>query len=262
MSGKDWQKLLKTNRLNPVIHRFSSVDSTNDVIKDFLQDSSEQNPVVIALQQTQGKGRLDRKWISPIGGLYLSVAIDLRIPAENSPLLVLLVGSACVSSIRNLTAIDAGLKWPNDILVSDRKVGGILCELVLDSKGNYYVIAGIGINVNTNMAELPPDVQKISTNLESTLSIHKLAVHILNGIDSRLITIEGESGIDCILKEWENLSLTIGRRILVNLGNSTIHGTALGVTEDGALIVKETNGTQTIVDVGDVEHLHQTDTYY
>ncbi|TXT56065.1 MAG: hypothetical protein BAJATHORv1_30449 [Candidatus Thorarchaeota archaeon] len=258
------QSLFKLTRLRPDFHRIESVDSTNNMVKTLLKQEPPQNPIVLASKQTGGKGRHGRKWLSPEGGLYLSVGIDLRIPVEQSPILVMLVGCACVASIRELTGTKVGLKWPNDLLIDDRKVGGILCELVTGLKDFYYVIAGIGINVNTNLENMHPTVQRTSTSLASIighpLSIERLAADIINNIDTRLDQIESKQGIDPILREWLEYSVTLGKEVSVDLGEQIITGKAIGITRDGSLIVEQGNGSPTHVTVGDVVHLRSDDT--
>lgn len=145
---------LKTRVVGRRILFVEEIDSTNDEARRLAKLGEKEGTVVIAASQLKGKGRLGRRWISPPGGIYLSIILKPYISPSKLPMITLLSAIAVVRTMRGLTKLDALVKWPNDIVIMGKKVGGILCEAA-----NNIIIVGIGINLNTNLSLFPPSLK-------------------------------------------------------------------------------------------------------
>ena len=177
------------------IHRYDSVSSTNDLVLQ-MEDAPE-GTVVIAGTQTAGKGRRGRKWSSPPGeGLYLSVILRPPLPYDKLWQTAFVASLAACEAIRQVSSLDARIKWPNDILINGRKVCGILIE----TRG--FVVAGIGVNVNNQ--DFPPELNATSISLElgRTLSVADVENALLAGLDARYSQLLTE-GFSPILEAWK-----------------------------------------------------------
>ena len=141
---------IRTRIVGKRILFLEEVDSTNFEARRLAKLGEKEGTVVIAGSQLKGKGRFDRRWISPPGGIYLSIILKPYISSSKLPILTLLSAVAVVRTIRGLTKLDASVKWPNDIEISGKKVGGILCEAVKNT-----IIVGIGVNLNDNLSLIP-----------------------------------------------------------------------------------------------------------
>ncbi len=241
----------------PHIHTYSTVTSTNDVARDLIhRESVGEGTVVVAERQTQGRGRYDREWASPPGGLYLSIVLRPRLAVERAPLLGMLCAVAAARTIRQISHANAVLKWPNDILLHDRKLGGILSELVLSPEP--LGIIGVGLNINTSPHDLPPSLQQTSISLFSvtgcTLPLSEALLVLLKHIDKLLVEVDANNSYAKILSAWRETNATIGRRVVVT-GHSVVRGRAVNITTEGWLVVKTDDGSEVTVAEGDVQHL-------
>ncbi|MFX1261076.1 MAG: biotin--[acetyl-CoA-carboxylase] ligase [Promethearchaeota archaeon] len=234
------------------------VGSTNAVAKQHVLEGEGEGLVVVANKQTQGRGRHDRVWVSPKGSLYLSIVLKPRINESLSPLLGLLMGCASATAIMKLGVIPVRLKWPNDILVGQRKIGGILSELVTQGEQVKGVVLGVGINQNVTREDFPPDVRNSMTTIYdeicSNTSREHLASRIVGEIDRRLIAIRAAQSFTPMLIEYVGLCDTLGKRVRVEQDAGAIEGVAEDINETGSLIVNTGAGTETVA-LGDVVHL-------
>ena len=253
---------LDTKRINPEIIVLEKTHSTNDVARDHLLSSMTGVTVVIADIQEQGRGRYDRSWYSPPGGIFMSLAISEELIKGNHPLMGILAGCATASAIRDLFNISVHLKWPNDLLVNELKIGGILSELVTKNDEIIGVVIGIGINQNIAINDLPTDLRGISTTIQNELghhtSVEQLVAKIINSIDSRLDTFHAESSFNSIITEWKKLGATLGKRVRVYptaKSEEYFIGTAIGINDEGSLIIMKEDGNQITLTAGEVIHL-------
>ncbi|UCH05193.1 MAG: biotin--[acetyl-CoA-carboxylase] ligase [Candidatus Thorarchaeota archaeon] len=238
---------------------FDKVDSTNDVAKRFVEEGVCDRLVVISNCQSSGRGRFERGWISPRGGLYASLITKPVLSPSRLPLMGMMLGLSAVSAIYSLSAIDVHLKWPNDIVVDDKKVGGILNEAVTEGDQGVAVILGIGINVNLLPNDYPEDLRKsITTILLETgeeSSLEDLAALLLNEVYGRIREVETRQTYESILSEYKSVCNTLDRRVRVEQTDGIFEGTALNIDEYGALIV-ETEEGEVKLSTGDVVHLN------
>jgi BirA family biotin operon repressor/biotin-[acetyl-CoA-carboxylase] ligase len=250
----DIKRGLKTRSIGKEIHLHSEVVSTNTLAMEMASKGAPEGTVLIAETQTGGKGRLGRKWISPKGNLYFSVVLRPDLPTHKAPLLTLMAAVAVASAIRTTCGVQAVIKWPNDILVSGKKVSGLLTEMSAEPDRIRHIALGIGVDVNMPLEELPPDVREFATTLaaEAGRKIDRTALlqQILRDLESRyrrLLQSEAE-----VLEEWEALNVTIGKRVSVSGSGETLEGLAQGIDHEGRLIVKLDDGSLRQVAAGDV----------
>jgi BirA family biotin operon repressor/biotin-[acetyl-CoA-carboxylase] ligase len=248
----------ETKILAPRLIVLDEVGSTNAVAKKHVLEGEGEGLVVVADNQTEGRGRHDRVWVSPKGSLYLSIVLKPRINESLSPLLGLLMGCASATAIMKLGVIPVRLKWPNDILVGQRKIGGILSEMVMEGDQVKGVVLGVGINQNVTREAFPAEIRNGMTTIYeeicSNTSREHLASRIVGEIDRRLITIQVAASFAPILIEFNGLCDTIGKKVRVEQEAGYVEGVAEGIDEIGSLIVNTDAGKE-VVTLGDVVHL-------
>ncbi len=247
-----------TKILAPRLIVLDEVGSTNAVAKQHVLEGEGEGLVVIADTQTEGRGRHNRVWVSPKGSLYLSIVLEPRVDDSLSPLFGLLMGCASATAIMKLGVIPVRLKWPNDILVGKRKIGGILSELVTDDDHVKGIIVGVGINQNVERAVFPKEIRNSMTTIYEEIcantSREHLASRIVGEIDRRLITIQAAKSFAPVLIEYSGLCDTLGKNVRVDQGTDVIEGKAMDIDELGSLIVMTESGKEA-VNLGDVVHL-------
>ncbi len=234
-----------------------STGSTNDAaMKIAAEKDDPEGIVVVADTQTGGRGRLGRSWVSPPGvNLYFTILLKPEFSPDEAPLLTLMAAVASVSAIRKVTGLEAGIKWPNDILVSGRKAGGILLEMKTDADMIRFVAIGIGINVNMDVEALPEEIRSLSTTLlkEGNIKVDRarLLENILTEAERLYKDVVAGKG-SVILKEWRELSSMAGRQVSVQMHDKTISGIAEDIDDKGRLIVRLPSGGRETVSAGDV----------
>jgi len=231
--------------------------STNDIARERAENGCREGLIVLAGSQTSGKGRAGRSFVSPPGGLYMSVVLRPKVPPGQASALPLMAGLAVSKSISSSLMVPSRLKWPNDVLIDGRKVCGILVESSIKGEKLEYAIIGIGVNANMTLKDLPPELSDIAGTLMDTsgaiVDIEELLrdlVCFLEILYKRFL----EGDIAGILDDWTERSETIGREVKVNALDGWIEGKALGVDQSGALLLS-VEGSLRRIDMGDVVHL-------
>jgi BirA family biotin operon repressor/biotin-[acetyl-CoA-carboxylase] ligase len=238
------------------IRVFERTSSTNDVIEKLARDGVEEGVVVFAESQTEGRGRLGRKWISPARkGLWFSVLLRPDLRPQEATQLTVASATALARAIKAETGLPPEIKWPNDILIGGKKVAGILTEMSAELDRVKQIILGIGVDVNLTAAEFPPELRKQATSLRiesgKPVSRPELAARILSELDrdyARLCDGKFESLAD----EWEAGCATIGREVTIQIGGRRVRGTAEALGEDGALLLRTEHGHLERISGGDV----------
>lgn len=243
---------LKTLTFGKEVIYYDNIDSTNTVAYDLAKKGSPEGLVVIAEGQTKGKGRLSREWVSPKQkGIYMSVILRPDMTPFQAPKITLLAAVSTALGIREDIGAPALIKWPNDILINQKKIGGILTEMEAEQDSVNFLILGIGINVNTRHSELPKGASSIYEEIGSRVSRIGLAKAILEKLDENYELFKKE-GFSPIKKEWRNLSATLGRRVRVTCMHESIEGEAVDIDSDGALKIRLDNGFYERVLAGDL----------
>ena len=245
-----------TERIGLELLFFDSVSSTNTVAMEIASHGCPDGTVLIADCQTAGKGRLGRSWSSPPGkNLYVSIILRPEISPRDATALTLLSAVACASAIRQTTAVSVSIKWPNDLMVGRRKLGGILTEIKADIDRINYAVVGIGINVALTFEDMPDDIRLLATSVMietgNRFSRTDLAAALITEFDrwyGRLLT----EGKGVIIDAWLGMSSTIGKQVFVATANQSFEGFAEGIDEEGILIVKLADNSYRKVSAGDV----------
>jgi BirA family biotin operon repressor/biotin-[acetyl-CoA-carboxylase] ligase len=250
----DIRRGLKTRTIGRELHLYPEVVSTNTLSMEMASKGAPEGTVLIAETQTGGKGRLGRKWISPKGNLYFSVVLRPDLPTHKAPLLTLMGAVAVASAVRKTCSVQAAIKWPNDILVSGRKVSGLLTEMSAETDRIRHIVLGIGVDVNMPLDALPPEVRETATSLaaEAGKNIDRtmLLQQILRELDNRYrVLLESEAEM---LSEWKELNVTLGNWVSVSGPREVFEGLAQGIDPEGRLIVRLDDGGLRQVAAGDV----------
>ena len=234
----------------------SSTDSTNRIAREMGANGAAHGSGVVADTQTAGRGRLGREWFSPPGkNLYCSYVVRPDINLEDYPKLTLAAGVAVVDCLGQTTYVEAGLKWPNDIYIDNRKCGGILCESSSITE-NTFAIIGIGINCNLSDADIPEDLKGIATSLSiesgTRVNVRKLFHDIRDSLLDVILILE-KRGFSEILTSWNSYdSFRSTRMTWVRADGKPVEGVSLGPDPDGSLVVEDSDGNRHKVISGDV----------
>lgn len=244
--------------LKPTILRFDSIDSTNLEAMRQAKAGAPEGLCIVAREQTEGRGRLDRSWQSPKdAGLYFSIILRPRIQMSAWPLLTLTAALAVSDALARACALQTDIKWPNDVCVNDRKLCGILAETVETGAGPAAIV-GIGINLTD--AGWSPEIRDQSVSVEALTGAKSdgelVLSELIRAIDERYDFLQSPGGDEHTVREWcASSSYAIGRRVRVSLNDAVFEGTTRGVESDGALRVETDNGKIRIVRAGDVTAL-------
>ncbi len=233
---------------------YPELESTMDEAARLSAMGSDEGTVVLAETQTAGRGRQGRSWISQPGNLLLSVL--LRPDMSQLPHISILGGLATARAVRKTTGLDARIKWPNDLMLRNRKVAGILSESSIEGDSVCYAVLGIGINVALSSSELQ-NVSPVATSLNQAagkeISRGKLLTQLLMELDVlyRSLTPDGK-GASSIIEEWTTLLDTIGSRVTARFHHDSISGEAVAVDEMGNLLIRAAGGEIITLTAGDV----------
>jgi BirA family biotin operon repressor/biotin-[acetyl-CoA-carboxylase] ligase len=243
---------LRTELLGRCIVYHETADSTNAVAKKLAQRGAEEGTLVIAEQQTAGRGRLGRKWLAPRGtSLLFSLVFRPDLAVERAHGLTMVCGLGSCEAIHALTDLPAKLKWPNDILLHGRKAGGILTEVSTIGMRLDHAVIGIGLNVNLEVATLPTEFNATSISNELGHTVSRLSL-----LQTMLCRIERRYSMLCQgkwpVKDWAAALDTIGQRVKLHTAQGILEGTATAVDEEGALMLCLDNGKLRKVHVGDI----------
>ena len=249
---------LETKFLGKRIYYFDVLDSTQNFAIELASKKIEDGTLVISEKQTHGRGRLDRNWVSPSGGIWLSLILHPKFEISVSTLFPLITSLALAIAIEKTLKIKPKLKWPNDLTINDKKVAGILVDASIESGMIDYLILGVGINFKINPLEIEKMIKHTAnyygvTSLlkknENTNPI-KLVQRFLLELE-KLYQISLKKDLKYIIKEWTIRSSTIGKPISIKLPDEKVIGRALRIDNDGALVISNKGKTRRII-VGDI----------
>ena len=229
---------------------FPELPSTNAYLTEKGAIGEREGLVVLADTQTAGSGRFERSWHSPPGGLYFSILLrPMAIPATEAPLITLTAGVAVAKVLQTALGVHAKLKWPNDVLVENRKVCGILAESTLIGEDIEYVVLGIGVNANTPLNEMPSDLQTSATTLQHILNrpvdLPRLFGYLLGQLEFWYIRLR-DQGFASINREYRRLCTQLGQSVTVTIGKEQFTGVAKDIGADGSLVLHTDSGRKHI----------------
>jgi BirA family biotin operon repressor/biotin-[acetyl-CoA-carboxylase] ligase len=232
---------------------FERVGSTNDVCRDLAQTGAPEGTLVLAGEQTAGRGRLGRSWYAPPdGALLMSLLFRPGLAPAQVNRLTMLCSLAAAEAVETHTGLPVSLKWPNDLLLGEAKFGGVLAEVGLTGERVDYVVVGMGLNVNFDPAELP-ETRAPATSLQQAFGrpLDRLAllVSVIERVAARYAALERGAAVR---GDWQARLITLGRRVTVSGHTLRFEGRAEGVDDDGALLVRRDDGALEVVHAGDV----------
>ena len=250
------QRLLSTRTLGRNLRLEARTASTNDIAKQLALDGAPDGTVVIADEQHRGRGRQGRSFASPAGvGIYMSLLLRPRVAVSRLPQLTLVAGVAAAEAVEDIASVPVALKWPNDIMVRGKKAGGILTESVLQADRPPVAVVGIGINVNTTLEQFPEAIRGLVTSLGLAAGrfVPRLpaAAAVLNRFEPLFDTFQ-HGGLAPILPRWLRYGRVAGRPVRFTTEHGAGEGIALGVDEDGALLVRTADNPRLRILAGEV----------
>ena len=239
------EERLRTRRFGRPLYVYEQVGSTNDEARLLARQGAVEGTTVIASVQTSGRGRRGRAWHSPAGGLWLSVVLHPRLAREQWPLLGLAASVGTTDAVADVAGVPVRVKWPNDLMIEDHKLGGVLIEA-----SGTAAIAGIGINANVAPAALDSDTRGTSLlgRLGHPVDLADLACAVLGRFEWHYDLLHSDP--EALLARWRERDVTLGRQVRV-WGAQDLEGVAEGVDDRGALLVRTPEGLQRVV-AGDV----------
>ena len=242
-----------------------SLPSTNDRARELAAEGAA-DVAVVADEQAGGRGRLDREWVAPSGGVWLSLVTRPTVPPARAPLFTLAAAVATVDACRE-AGVDAHIKWPNDVLVGapdasagrggrgGRKVAGVLTEMEGEADRVSWLVAGVGVNANVDAETLPAGATSLREELGEPVDRRRFAATLFE----RFAALAGTPDrTDRILPTWRDRASTLGKRVRVETSTGSVSGTAVDVESPGALVIDTGEGTRR-VHAGDCEHLRDAD---
>lgn len=238
------------------VHYFKKIDSTNTYAKEIANTANE-GEVIISELQTEGRGRLGRQWESPKNtGIFMSIILKPNIMPIDAPKITQIAALATVRAIEDTVSCKVGIKWPNDIIIDNKKVCGILTEISGELNSLNYIIVGIGINVNQRLEDFPKDLLKMAISLKEYIgkcvSRKELTVNLLRNFDKLYKEFIINKNIKEVVEECKKYSVTLGKKVKVISGNNVLIGEAIDFDENGVLIFKKENGETVKIISGEV----------
>jgi len=237
-----------------------SLSSTNDRARALAAEGAPEGTLVVALEQTKGRGRLERTWASPRGGLYLSLVLRPDEAMLRRSSLALVGGLAASEALDTVGRTATALKWPNDVLLEKKKIGGVLAEVTRERNVNL-VVLGVGMNVDTPAEAFPAELRANATSLRvekgKGFSLEETLRHFLSHFQGHYESVRKGGGALLLSRAADRMSM-LGSRIRVKLADRVLEGKASGLNATGALVLELESGGREILYAGDVEELRVT----
>ena len=253
-------KGLKTNKIGQRVYYFDSIDSTQNQALKMAAEPVNDGTLIVASKQTGGKGRSGRKWISPHGGIWISIILHPKFDISITTLFPIASALALSKALEKTMSISPELKWPNDLTLNGKKIAGMLVDVSLESNQIENMVLGVGINFDIE-AKKVEKLLKDTPNFYgvASLSEQKKKIKPVELVQAFLVELEeiyellNSKQTKKIISEWTKRSSTIGKKIEMNTIDETIKGKAIKIDEDGALIVSTGDKIQRVI-AGDIVH--------
>jgi BirA family biotin operon repressor/biotin-[acetyl-CoA-carboxylase] ligase len=246
----DIKRKLHTELVGKKVLVFPSLPSTNDIAKREAKRGAREGTVILAEEQTAGRGRLKRAWLSPQGSIALSVILHPT-PAQ-LPALIMVASLAVAHCIEKVADLKTQIKWPNDVLIKGKKVCGILVESDVRGSSVDYAVIGIGLNVNlktTDFPDIAATATSLSQELGKELSLPEIIGCLLVEVENLYLALPEGDGV---FKEWRSRLVTLGQEVEVSSGKTVHKGVAESVASDGSLLLRQPDGNLLKIVAGDV----------
>ncbi|MBE6063302.1 MAG: biotin--[acetyl-CoA-carboxylase] ligase [Clostridium butyricum] len=247
--------LLKTKKIGKTIYHFDNINSTNIKAKELAKNDAPDGSIVIAEEQTLGSGRFNRKWSSPKGGIWFTLILRPSLPPSEAPKITQIAGAAIYKTFESMN-IKSTIKWPNDLLINEKKVCGILAEMKCDMDSIHYLVLGIGINVNIDKADFDDSIKDTATSLKIEANKSFSKKNILSDFLLNFETLYNDflNNLDlsktvAICKNHSNIW---GKKAKLITYNKEEIVTCISLSDTGNLIVKDKNGIEKPVLSGEI----------
>ncbi len=239
-------ELQKKSLWSKVVH-FDSIESTNTIAKKLAAEGQPEGTIIIAEEQTGGRGRRGKDWLSPKGtGIWMSMLLRPDIDPSESAKITQIAAAAVTMAIQKITGCQAGIKWPNDIILHRKKVCGILTEMSGELSSINYIIVGIGINANVDIEVFPMDIRKIATSIKAcigkSISRKDMVIAILNEFEKFYFDFIEKKNIKKAMSICKKYSVTLGNQVRLMTRGEEIIAEAIDLTEEGELVIKKATG--------------------
>ena len=245
---------LQTKFIGRKIYYYESLGSTMDMALPLGIKGEPEGAIVLAEAQTKGRGRLGRQWVSPkYKGIYASIILRPKISPQAAPILTLLSAVSICEAIKEVTQIEAQIKWPNDILINNKKLGGILTELNAEMDEVRFVVIGIGLNVNNDKKNLVSGATSLKEQKKENVNRINLLQELLRKIEANYLLFQTR-GAGLIIEKWRDYNITLGKRVKVYAHKEHYEGEAIDIDTDGGLLLRSDSGLTQKVTAGDVVH--------
>jgi BirA family biotin operon repressor/biotin-[acetyl-CoA-carboxylase] ligase len=249
---------LQTEILGSKIYFFETIESTQDFALELASKHYENGSLIIAQKQTKGRGRLDRKWVSPKGGIWFSILLKPNLEIMQVSLFPMLTSLALAFTIEKILKLKPNLKWPNDVMLKNKKVAGILVDASVESNQIEYIVIGVGINFKIKPKTIAKIINSRNNRITTLVNHNQDADPVLFLQDflfefERLYNKLMTNNFKEIKTEWEKRSSTLGKNISVSTPNGEVKGRAISLDDDGALLISQKGRMQRLL-VGDVSY--------
>jgi BirA family biotin operon repressor/biotin-[acetyl-CoA-carboxylase] ligase len=245
---------LNTKFIGKKIYYFDSVASTMDIAVELGLKGSPEGALILAETQSKGRGRLGRIWSSPkYKGIYLSLILKPQIMPNQASILTLLAAVGICEAIKEIIGLDTQIKWPNDILIHNKKLAGILTELNAEMDEVRFIVIGIGLNVNNDAKSLITSATSLKEQSKENINRVELLQQMLRQIEVNYLLFR-EKGSAPIIEKWRDYNITLGRRVKVFAHKEHIEGEAVDIDIDGGLLIRRDSGVAEKVMSGDIVH--------
>jgi len=249
---------LDTKFLGKKVYYFSTIDTTQNFAMEIVTKNNMNGTIIIAKKQTGGRGRMKRKWKSPVGGIWMSIIIHPKFGVSSTTLVPIAISLALCIAIEKTLKIKPELRWPNDVTVNGKKVAGVLVDASIVSNEIEYMIIGVGINFKIKPIELANTIKKtpnfygVTTLVKKDESSLPLLHQFLYELENVFQMIDSNH-IKKIVNQWTERSSTIGRNVSIVTGSGSINGKAVKIDNDGALIISKGKKVEKIL-TGDIRY--------
>jgi BirA family transcriptional regulator, biotin operon repressor / biotin---[acetyl-CoA-carboxylase] ligase len=251
------EEKLNTKFIGHKIHYLERCSTTMDIAMQLACDDPAEGTLVLAEAQTKGRGRLGRHWVSTkYKGIYFTLILKPEVSPGQSSVLTFLAAVSVCEAVKMVTGITASIKWPNDILINNKKFGGILTEIEAEPARVHFVFLGIGLNVNNEAGELLKGAisLKAAAGTEQKFNRIELLQEILRRIEDNYVLLKKNGG-SVVLDKWKKLNSTLGKMVKVFSPKDHVQGLAVDIATDGGLLVRRDSGKIQKFMSGDVVHL-------
>jgi len=255
ISATEVASLMQTDRIGRDIRYFETIDSTNRYARRLGEEGAEEGVLVIADEQTDGRGRSGRHWTTPPGSaIAMTLLLRPQLAPERISMVTLVMGLAVAQAVRELYGLDAKIKWPNDVVIGGKKICGILTEMSAELAAVHYIVIGVG--TNANLRHFPEEIRETATSL--ALELHRdigraqLIAGVVKSFEDHYRSFIAAADLSPVMEDYNALLVNAGRAVRVLEPGHEYGGEAIGIDREGRLMVRRDDGSLCLVYAGEV----------